>query len=346
MSSPPKLEALQVLRALAATAVMLFHGSALLEARAGSAFASALWRPAHHGVDVFFVLSGFIIHYSAAGVTGPREFLTRRFIRLFPVYWVVTGLLLAAYALAPTPEMAHKADPGVIARSVLLLPAPRHVVGVAWTLVYEAWFYALFGLLFFRSRRAFYAVLCAWSALAWGSPLWLGATSSFSLKALFHPIVSEFLMGCLAAEAFARLRGRAALPSLGLGAVLFAAAWAAEMGGHDANRALAFGLPSAGIVYGAAALQRRWPGWLVHLGDASYSLYLVHATVMSALLQLAARLGGMPLAASLAGNLALYGATLLAAVLFYRAVEAPLLKVCRRRWLRPPQRRVPAASPA
>lgn len=336
MSSQRKLEALQVLRALAAAAVMVFHGAELLEARAGGAFLGWLCAPGHHGVDVFFVLSGFIILYTSARVRGPREFLTRRCIRLFPVYWVVTALLVAAYLLTPSPEMAHKADPGVIAKSLLLLPAPRHVVGVAWTLVYEVWFYLLFGLLYFRSRGLFYAALGGWSALAWSAPLWLAGSAPFALSFLFHPIVSEFLLGCLAAELFVRSQGHAARTALALGGAGFVAAWALEANGLVFSRVLAFGLPSTLLVYGAASLRVRWPHALVYLGDASYSLYLVHATAISILLKLAGSLGWLPAVASVAGNLALYAATLAGATLFHRWIEAPLLAVCRRRWLRRP----------
>ena len=166
MSSEAKLETLQVLRALAAAWVMCFHGASMLEQHAGGAWLGPFFRPGYHGVDVFFVLSGFIIHFSAGGARGSREFLLKRFLRLYPVYWVVTALLLVAYALAPNAKMPRHEDPFVVLSSVVLWPCPRHVVGVAWTLVYEVWFYLLFGLLFFRSRRLFYAALSGWFALA------------------------------------------------------------------------------------------------------------------------------------------------------------------------------------
>ena len=344
--SEPKVEALQVLRALAAAAVMCFHGASLFEERAGGAWLGPLFRPGYHGVDVFFVLSGFIIHFAASGARGSREFLLKRFIRLYPVYWVVTGLLLVAYAAAPTPEMAHKGDPHVVLDSVLLLPCPRHVVGVAWTLVYEVWFYLLFGLLFFRSRLLFYAALSGWSALAWANALCGWRFESFALESLLRPIVAEFLIGGLAAVVFTRFRGRGAGFALGVGAAGLAGAWAAEIAGLRPWSVPAFGLPSALLVYGGAALRWRWPRWLVFLGDASYSLYLIHGTLISMLLKLAAWAGWLTLAAGPAGQLAIYAATLGGAALFHRLVEAPLLAACRRRWLRPGGGRASPASSA
>jgi exopolysaccharide production protein ExoZ len=346
MAQPKNLETLQVLRALAAMAVMTFHGAEILELRAGHAALGPLFAPGHHGVDLFFVLSGFIIRLTGPRAGGARPFLGRRFVRLFPVYWLVTGLLLIAYAAAPRSGMAHKGDLGVIVQSVLLLPAPRHVVGVAWTLVYEVWFYALFGLLWFRSRTIFYGVLVGWCAVD-AVALWVLAwrPESHALRTLLNPILCEFLLGCLAAEIFVRVRGRAAAPAFALGAGAFAAAWLAALLGARLDRVVAFGVPSVLLVYGGAGLRVRWPRALVAVGDASYSLYLIHGTAISALLTLAAQVGFLECAGGGLGSVVIYALTLSSAIVFHRLVEAPLLSVCRQRWLEP-RAQLPVPSPA
>jgi peptidoglycan/LPS O-acetylase OafA/YrhL len=334
MSREPKLEALQVLRAAAALAVMLFHGTQLLEARLGGEFLASFFRPGFHGVDVFFVLSGFIIHYTAKPTLTRREFLAKRFIRLFPVYWVVTALLVAAYALAPTPEMAHKGDPAVWLKSALLLPAPRHVVGVAWTLVYEVWFYALFGLLFFRRPALLYAALGLWSAVAATNAFVVGwQPEAFALTALLDPIVVEFLLGCGAAALFARGPSRLGPAFLAAGLFGLGAAWWTSLHGHFLPREIAYGVPSALLVYGAAHVGRRLPRVLTYLGDASYSIYLLHATAISALLKIVARLGWNEALAGAAGGMLVLAGAGLACCAFYEIVERPLLAFCRRRWL-------------
>ena len=331
--SGPRLEALQVLRALAAAAVMCFHGAGIFEERAGGAWLGSFFQPGHHGVDLFFVLSGFIITFTASGVRGSREFATKRFIRLVPVYWLVTAMLIVAYFLAPTPDMAHKGDGSVVLSSVLLWPAPRHIVGVAWTLVYELWFYLLFGLLFFRSRLLFYTALSGWFALACAAWMLRWRFESYALVSFLDPIVGEFLLGCVAAALFARFSGRASGIALGVGAAGLAVAYAAEVAGIVLWRVATFGLPSALLIYGAANLPWRWPRALVYLGDASYSLYLIHGTAISVLLKLAAWVGGIRLVGGPSGQLAIYVATLFGAALFHRVVEAPLLAACRRRWV-------------
>ena len=142
--------------------------------------------------------------------------------------------------------------------------------------------------------------------------------------------MAEFLLGCVAADTFVRLRSRGAGVALTLGAAGFVAAWAADVAGVGLSRVPAFGLPSALLVYGCAACSWRGPRWLVFLGDASYSLYLVHATLISVLLKLAAAAGILTWVGSAVGNLSIYVATLVAAVVFHRWIEAPLLAACRR----------------
>ena len=125
----PVLDSLQVLRALAALAVMGFHATELLADHGGFSLLGGFFAAGSAGVDLFFVLSGFIIYHTARRGIGPRVFAIKRFIRLVPIYWLVAALLIAAYFAAPSPEMAHKGDLRVIAASALLWPADRHVVG-------------------------------------------------------------------------------------------------------------------------------------------------------------------------------------------------------------------------
>ena len=134
---------------------------------------------------------------------------------------------------------------------------------------------------------------------------------------------------------FVRLSGRGSRSALGVGAAGFAGAFAAEIAGFPLWRVPAFGLPSALLIYAGAALRWRWPRWLVYLGDASYSLYLLHGILISILLVLAKKAGWLSLTARPADQLAIFAATLGGAALFHRLVETPLLATCRRRWLRP-----------
>lgn len=341
-----QIDSLQVLRALAALAVMGFHGSGLLLDRAGYVLLGGFFAPGSAGVDLFFVLSGFIIYHSALRGTGAQRFAVKRFIRLFPVYWLVTALLIAAHLVAPSQAMAHKGEFSVIAASVLLWPAAQHVVGVAWTLVYEVWFYALFALLFFRSRGLFFAALAVWSAVGWSNALfWHVRPDSVALQYALKPVIFEFLLGCLAAVVLDRSRQLPVRWLVGVGTLGFAAAWLAHWRGELAVPwQLAFGFSSAALVLGAAASTVRMPRWLVYLGDASYSIYLLHATAISLVLRTVVQLDPRLLPADGLGAAMVLGTALMACVAFYQLVERPLLAACRRAWLAPREVAVPSRA--
>ncbi len=110
------------------------------------------------GVDFFFVLSGFImIHVHAGDIGQPRmlaAYLWKRFSRIYPAYWIVLAAIVPVYFLVPSFGLGHEREPGVIVRAIVLFPHPEThlVLGVAWTLVYEVFFYLLFGLLILDKR--------------------------------------------------------------------------------------------------------------------------------------------------------------------------------------------------
>jgi peptidoglycan/LPS O-acetylase OafA/YrhL len=136
------LNSLQACRATAAILVVLFHAS-------GSIFAlpkyfshkpfGLLFDFGFAGVDFFFVLSGFIMmHIHAKDIGQPRAFgsyLWKRFSRIYPIHWIVLAAILPVFYLIPHFEVGQERDPGVIFRSVFLVPNSdiQLVLSVAWT---------------------------------------------------------------------------------------------------------------------------------------------------------------------------------------------------------------------
>src|SRR5215467_252489 len=150
--SGKRIGGIQVLRALAAVLVTICHAQAEIAKIGGLASAwppAALANLAGFGVDLFFVISGFIMVYSTdqlfGTAHGPMEFLKRRLLRIVPLYWIVTSLYLALTLLIP--EFAKGYPAGFLIASYLFIPAARPdgviepLVGQGWTLNYEMLFY-------------------------------------------------------------------------------------------------------------------------------------------------------------------------------------------------------------
>ncbi len=273
------LLSIQYLRALAALSVLVFHAGqwARVDFDVGSA-----------GVDVFFVVSGFIMwRTTEQGGVGPREFLRRRAIRIVPLYWAVTLGLVAAALAFPARFPDIEPQPWHVLASLAFIQhlnpqgLPFPVLAPGWTLNYEAVFYLVFaaGLLVPVRRRA--AVL----TLALGSATVIGFMHPPLYIMLFNPLLLEFAAGMwLAKMRFAP--GRAMgwnLFVLGIAAFALMHAMGTEW---DLWRPLFWGFPALLVVAGLTAVEAdgglKDIPLLRTLGDASYSIYLCHPLTVGA----------------------------------------------------------------
>lgn len=290
------IESIQVLRGLAALLVVVFHLEIVLgKYGAGPYTFGAPLSHAYSGVDLFFVLSGFVMttiaagSYSSMAVAG--RFLFRRAWRILPLYWLYTTLVVAIMLLAP--GLANSSSPGQsILASYLLWPQQQlPVLTVGWTLIHEAFFYIVMALaIAFARERQLPWVLLAWAALTVAAQQWPAASSTPWAAVLSSPLSLEFIAGAAVGLYWRHLPSIFGLPLIVAGAGGFAGSliWL-----HSTplealpgiNRVLHFGLPAALLVLGAVAWESstspRIPSVLQRIGDSSYSLYLSHVFVIS-----------------------------------------------------------------
>ena len=330
-----RLHGIEMLRGLAACAVVLSHAARHVDKAWHAPGLIRLFQPGHAGVDLFFVISGFIIlfvHHGDVGVPGRLpNYLGRRFTRVMPLYWVALGLTLVL-ALAGR----HKApDPVDVLWSGLLLPSMAEpLLGVAWTLQNEAVFYAVFAVLI-ASRAAGLVLMGAWFCFIVLTSLGMGWPGV--APALGGVFSLQFFMGMGAALLVRRDRVPAPLTLAGTGAALFLLAMAGDsagvLDGFGGLARLAYGLPATMVVAGLAAAE--WagrlavPGWALRLGGASYSIYLFQFVFIGAAWQAWLRLGLGPWREACFVLLAV--AALAGGVAASRLVERPLLDLLRRR---------------
>lgn len=333
-----KVFTIQYLRALAALAVVGIHASNRVEAALPVPVHQAL-SLGHAGVDLFFVISGFIMWGIGRSRAGePGDFLLRRFVRVAPPYWIATLAWVGLVLLIGYDWI--KLDAGHVLKSLAFLPHesptfPGRVWPVlipGWTLTYEMFFYLIFAatLLLAAPLRLGALVAVFAGLVALGAAL---APQSAWATTFTSPLLLEFLGGALVAELWARRPGGA----LRNGAVLLAGLVLLAMLGPGVSaedpwqRSLGFGVPAVLIVSGAAGLGpflARRP-LAERLGDASYAIYLFHTFVVVAMGQAWLMLPALhgALSALLFVALALVLASGLGVVL-HLAVERPL-----QRWL-------------
>lgn len=331
------LPALEVTRGVAALLVLIFHAGVKLQDGKYFAFGPLPWvDPLYlgtRGVDIFFVLSGFIIFRAHRADIGRPDRLgvygLRRVLRIYPVYWAVLLPLLLAFFVHPEWGSDYLRQPWHVMQSVLLLPdAKPPAVNDAWTLRHELLFYLLFASLLV-GRRLGAALLAAWLAGIVLHALLGGG--GWVMDFLFAPFNIQFFFGMAAAGLSER-----ALPTrpfLLAGLAGFVALVAIEPHATlDAwPRVLGYGLASALLMLGLSGIREAasLPRAALYLGRISYPLYIVQPLAIPAGALLLVRLGG-PHWPPLAAMAALMAACLAAAALFHLAVEIPSQRFSRR----------------
>jgi len=335
---------IQILRFLAAAAVVAFHVWGIapdhIDVPADTP-TLGLWHFGH-GVDLFFVISGFIIYYAtqASAARGkalsPSAFLRRRVERIVPLYVAtILALTTLAAALPAVFDTPGWYTPHHVLKSLAFASftdGEMPVVFVGWSLEYEMFFYLALALLMMLTQNAWRAVVVTFCGLVTigQTP---GVTDLLGHYAFFtDPMILEFIFGVLAGILF--VNGISGENHTGTMLLAAACATSVLLVTNPTNRALLYGLPSAALVVAAAWISRlrtntsKLERACERLGDASFSIYLIQAPLVVFAAQGVAALFPQihPLAL-----VALASAAVIAAGLVLNIVlERPLLALCRR----------------
>ena len=329
---------IQYLRAFAALAIVFHHAreqfpgfQAIFPSDIGSA-----------GVDIFFVISGFIMVFiTETGDHSPSKFMWNRIIRIVPLYWFYTAITVILYAVAAGLFRGNGLTLPHVILSLLFIPHPNPgdlslspLIKIGWTLNYEMFFYVVFAIAMSinYSRRVLitYVFLVLLVTIDSAHLISLPPEIQFYCR----DIVLEFAAGMLLCHAYraGKLKGK-----ILIGAVLLSLGASALIINTSPDlmtfRAIKLGIPAIAIVAGLLACEHSLPKLRVPLfiANVSYSIYLSHIMVIAILRYLYPRLG-IPTAGLISTiTFVLISLTMgiLCGVVSYFVVEKPLLNLCR-----------------
>lgn len=278
---------IQYLRGIAAILVVYFHTKVYMPS-----FQWSLSRAiGYSGVDIFFAISGFImIVTNHHRVDTIKDFLIKRALRIYPIYWIATLMGLLVFFLVPSHMSKESIDFIYILSSLTLIPMENAsgtnggvpFLKIAWTLVFEVFFYVIFALtLIFRYERIrIYALVLAMTAfVSFGQ---LSNPTSATLRFYTNPLILEFIFGCIAG--YIVMNKCPNLSHKVFIALIFVCVTCLALGGGRGDgfaRIFWFGCPAAVIVFLCASTElvhgaRFRSKILRQIGDASYSIYLFH----------------------------------------------------------------------
>jgi exopolysaccharide production protein ExoZ len=329
------LNTIQATRAVACIAVLLYHTDVTLNLpKYFGHDVFPVFRGGGSGVQLFFVISGFVILLAhEKDLDKPAKitaFLWKRFRRIYPPLWIVLMLITPVYLLFPGYGVGHEGGAASILSTFLLYPVPAdYLLTPAWTLRHEVLFYLLFSLVIWRKSVGL-LVVTLWLALCMFIP-WTNA--DFPLSFLFSSNHLLFAFGMAACICFKGIKPCKAVALAGAmsGAVGFVSVWHADIIGVLTLRDV------MNVLYGAAAsvtilslvlLERDWglrvSRPLVFLGEASYAIYLVHYPALSIAVKTIRRMRWSLEGERVAFLISAFSA-LVAGVMFHLMVERPVL---------------------
>jgi exopolysaccharide production protein ExoZ len=340
---------IQILRFVAAFGVVMFHSYFSLSTHSGRApgYATDAFGLGASGVHVFFVISGFVMVYTSwRSRLTPGKFLSRRLIRIYPIYWVVAAIYLVAHLFIGTPYALSGAES--IGAALLVPGQSSQIIGPGWTLSFEMYFYLCFTIALIAGLNRGLVLLSAFFVASIAAGLLLGAKSPVT-GLVTNSLLLEFMGGAWLGYAFARGRslGRRTGGLLVVAAIgLFAAG---VLFGHGPlPTAIVWGIPALMLVAGGLAFEPELRSPLgrgiAKLGDSSYLLYLSHVLLLDLLLATPINLLNTSEEAAILLSFPLAIACTIIAAVGYEILELPLLNLMKRMFLRRPKRRLQAST--
>ena len=299
MTSKKIINSIQFLRGFAALAVVIHHtGGYVKRYYEPTLLFGDKFSIGFAGVDLFFVISGFIIHFTSKNyLNNPsklKEYLQKRFIRVYPIYWIITTILFISSWLVvqllnknifsigyPNTFLAY-------IQTYSLFPLHFAINPVTWTLSYEIFFYLCFAFIIISKRLW---VIPAFILLVSFYNIFMNIPEIVEVKLSYFNFVFsgynfEFMLGFLIYQFYEKIKlSKFISVILLIIAVLIIVLFGYEVGDYDSyKRVLTFGLPSGLILLALLNLEQNdvisFPKFTIDLGNASYALYLIHFPMM------------------------------------------------------------------
>jgi exopolysaccharide production protein ExoZ len=310
----------QAMRGLAALSVVCGHALSARPDMVGPELAEGALTILASGVDIFFVISGFIIATTAAALPNPLDFAFRRALRLFPLYWLV---LLAAFVSASWIALAPGERPALDLGTIFAWTYPNWYLAPAWSLAFELHFYVAVAVVLAIKPDRLFEILFAGFGL-----VILALVFGLELGIYFHPLVLEFGAGVVIAylHRSGRLHFSRRIPAVSAGLFVAGWYWIFVRGATDPQfaRVLTYGLGAGLLIHAVVAVEiegRTFSPVLQWLGKISYSLYIVHYLVVKWI----ASFGALWLLSTVGTIIASILLSIGLAAALHIAVEAPIL---------------------
>ncbi|CAN5604919.1 acyltransferase [soil metagenome] len=305
-SKAPFFPGIQYLRGFAALYVVTYHVNA--------DFHFPIFAYGYLGVQLFFMISGFLmtyIHGQDRGLPDAATFLRKRLVRIYPAYMIAFIPVVLIFHFMASKGFAWHRDPINIVRNLFLLHNPaQSILGVSWTLVYELMFYAIFCTWVIALQQKISMLLVGWLVLILGNVYFLQLATGQLL--FLDQINLYFIAGCFVALVYQRVPYKTNRALLLLALVIFV------LCPFISTATISIFITCFILCFICVLYTTERPSqFLVTLGNASYSIYLTHLTIIAV---------GTSVIKQSWIMAPLFLVCVVAGLLFYQYIESPILR--------------------
>jgi peptidoglycan/LPS O-acetylase OafA/YrhL len=344
-----KLKNLQSLRGIAVLLVVIYHLTYIEQKYGGSeTILPEFFKFTMFGVDLFFVISGFVMVMVTRGkfqnIHQSFRFIYHRVARIYPLYWVYTILMLIVFLIQPTWINNAQGNQMNIVDSFLLIPS--HIlplVTVGWTLIHEIYFYLVFFIILLICPERFLTqVLILWTATICLVNLFFNSSNA-TIMLVSNPLTLEFIGGNMIAILYFKKDFKINISILifitlvslllSLLAFVYSSEHPDKIISLDWWRLGMFAIPALLVIYCSVVMEKK--AYILHaylnkIGDASYSIYLSHIITLSAF----GHIWGLFSIDSIWDNIIILPILFFMVIIFgfisYQLIEKPLLQLTRK----------------
>ena len=313
-----KINNIQVLRFFSIFSVMLAHLPL---------FGFGAW-----GVDFFFVISGFMMMYITED--SYTHFLTKRFIRVVPLYWILTMFVFSIAVFKPDFLNSTTANFEHLFKSFFFIPFDKNGTGhspilfLGWTLNFEILYYILFSLSMwiFKKNRIY---ICSFAIVLVFLVSSFYSEKHFILKTYSDSIILEFIYGMIIFEFYKKKNindeNKFQIKSNDIIIVFFLFFLSSIFIYFNFPRVLSYGFLGTSLLYFILIFVNNnfFSKVFVVLGDACFSIYLIHPYVIQFFYKFF-KLNNTDLSDNLLATFLSITVTLFLSILIYRTIERPL----------------------
>ncbi len=341
MSSKKVINSIQFLRGLAAFVVVVYHIGGYIKRYFTITFLGDFFDFGFAGVDLFFVISGFIIHFTSKNyLDNPStlgKYLKKRLLRVYPIYWIVLTVLFGLswfITLILQKDVFNTGYPYTISaflQTYFLTPLHFAINPVTWTLSYELFFYLCFSLLIISRRLSFIPILLILVSLY--NIIFIHDEYRKHFNFVFSGYNLEFMFGFLIYQFYDKIKFQnwisVLLIVISLAIIIH---YGYDIIDYDyQKRVLTFGVPSAFLLIAMLNLENnqaiRIPSFTITLGDASYVLYLIHFPLLLLMNKIPSIIGWeVSNLVAVLYNIFIIIITVLISIFIHKKIEKPLSK--------------------